>query len=132
MQVQPVIPLDEIFHTRKLVDEFVDEGRDYCQSWSSPRASRDNTSWIETFHPVRRLAAAIYLALAAKAWALLQGRATTPKTSRASARRARHRLILTYEAEAQAVTTDAIIKKSSTPCRCLTYFQYPISIELLV
>ena len=57
--------------------------------------------------------ATIYLTLAAKAWALLQGRTyVTPEDVKSIGPDVlRHRLILTYEAEAQAVTTDAIIKK---------------------
>ena len=57
--------------------------------------------------------ATIYLALAARAWALLQGRAyVTPEDVKSIGPDVlRHRIILTYEAEAQAVTTDAIIKK---------------------
>ena len=57
--------------------------------------------------------ATIYLTLAAKAWALLQGRAyVTPEDVKSIGPDVlRHRIILTYEAEAQAVTTDAIIKK---------------------
>ena len=55
----------------------------------------------------------LYLTLAAKAWALLQGREyVTPEDVKSIGPDVlRHRLILTYEAEAQAVTTDAIIKK---------------------
>ncbi len=57
--------------------------------------------------------ASIYLTLAAKAWALLQGRAyVTPEDVKSIGPDVlRHRIILTYEAEAQAVTTDVIIKK---------------------
>jgi len=57
--------------------------------------------------------ATIYLTLAAKAWALLQGREyVTPEDVKSIGPDVlRHRLILTYEAEAQAVTTDALIKK---------------------
>ena len=57
--------------------------------------------------------ATIFLTVAAKAWALLQGRAfVTPEDVKSIAPDVlRHRIILTYEAEAQAVTTDALIKK---------------------
>jgi MoxR-like ATPase len=57
--------------------------------------------------------ATIYLTVAAKAWALLQGRTyVTPEDVKSIGPDVlRHRLILSYEAEAQAVTTDAIIKK---------------------
>ena len=51
--------------------------------------------------------------MAAKAWALLQGRAyVTPEDVKSIGPDVlRHRIILTYEAEAQAVTTDDIIKR---------------------
>ena len=51
--------------------------------------------------------------LPAVQWALLQGREyVTPEDVKSIGPDVlRHRLILTYEAEAQAVTTDAIIKK---------------------
>jgi MoxR-like ATPase len=57
--------------------------------------------------------ATIYLTLAAKAWALLQGReyVTPEDVKNIGPDVLRHRIILTYEAEAQAATTDAIIKK---------------------
>ena len=56
---------------------------------------------------------AAMLLLAAKAWALLQGRTyVTPEDVKSIGPDVlRHRIILTYEAEAQAVTSDAIIKK---------------------
>jgi MoxR-like ATPase len=57
--------------------------------------------------------ATIYLTLAARAWALLQGRGyVTPEDVKSIGPDVlRHRVILTYEAEAQAVTTDDIIRK---------------------
>src|SRR5207247_7851997 len=57
--------------------------------------------------------ATIFLAMAAKAHAFIRGRGyVTPEDVKAIGPDVlRHRLILTYEAEAQAVTTDAIIKK---------------------
>ena len=57
--------------------------------------------------------ATIYLTLAAKAWALLQGRTyVTPEDVKAIGPDVlRHRLILSYEAEAQGVASDEIIKK---------------------
>src|SRR2546423_2834360 len=57
--------------------------------------------------------ATIYLTLAAKAWAFLQGRNyVTPEDVKSIGPDVlRHRLILTYEADAQAVTADALIRK---------------------
>ena len=57
--------------------------------------------------------ATIALTLAAKAWALIQGRAyVTPGDIKAIGPDVlRHRIILTYEAEAQGMTTDAVVKR---------------------
>ena len=57
--------------------------------------------------------ATIFLTLAARAWALLQGREyVTPEDVKSIGPDVlRHRIILTYEAEAQGVTTDKIIEK---------------------
>ncbi len=57
--------------------------------------------------------ATIYLSLVARAYALLQGRAyTTPQDIKSIAPNVlRHRIILSYEAEAEDVTTDQIIEQ---------------------
>ncbi|HXP60210.1 MAG TPA: MoxR family ATPase [Dongiaceae bacterium] len=115
--VQPVIPLDEILETRKLVDQIhVDEKvRDYIVHLVF--ATRQPEKYqLELKHFIQFGAsprATIYLTLAARAWALLQGRAyVTPEDVKSIGPDVlRHRIILSYEAEAQAVTTDAIIKK---------------------
>src|SRR5579859_4314161 len=116
-RVQPVIPLEEILHTRKLVDQIhVDEKvRDYVvhivfASRKPEQYKLDLKHFIQFGASPR---ATIFLTLAAKAWALLQGREyVTPEDIKSIGPDVlRHRIILTYEAEAQAVTTDAIIKK---------------------
>jgi MoxR-like ATPase len=65
---------------------------DYIQFGASPRAT-------------------IFLSLAARAFAFLQGRAyVTPQDIKTVAPAIlRHRIILTYEAEAEDITTDHII-----------------------
>ena len=116
-QVSPVVPLDEILQTRKLVDQIhVDEKvRDYVVhlvfATRQPEKYKLDLKHFIQFGASPR--ATIYLTLAAKAWALLQGRTyVTPEDVKSIGPDVlRHRLILTYEAEAQAVTTDAIIKK---------------------
>ena len=116
-QVSPVIPLEEILQTRKLVDQIhVDEKvRDYVVhlvfATRQPEKYKLDLKHFIQFGASPR--ATIYLTLAAKAWALLQGRTyVTPEDVKSIGPDVlRHRLILTYEAEAQAVTTDAIIKK---------------------
>jgi MoxR-like ATPase len=115
--VQPVIPLDEILQTRKLVDQIHVDGkvRDYIVRLVFATRKPENYQ-LELKHFIQFGAsprATIYLTLAARAWALLQGRAyVTPEDVKSIGPDVlRHRIILTYEAEAQAVTTDAIIQK---------------------
>ena len=77
-QVKPVIPLEEILHTRKLVDQIhVDEKvRDYVVhlvfATRKPEQYKLDLKHFIQFGASPR--ATIYLTLAAKAWALLQGR----------------------------------------------------------
>ena len=111
------IPLEEILATRKLVDQIhVDEKvRDYIVHLVFATRKPDQYK-LDLKHFIQFGAsprATIYLTLAAKAWALLQGRTyVTPEDVKSIGPDVlRHRLILTYEAEAQSVTTDAIIKK---------------------
>ncbi len=133
---KPVVALDEILRARKLVDQIhVDEKvRDYIVrvvfatrpgvgasnlGSLSPKdedQAKSSDTKLELKHLVQFGAsprATIYLTLAAKAWAFLQGRAyVTPEDVKSIGPDVlRHRIILTYEAEAQAVTTDAIIKR---------------------
>jgi len=116
-QIQPVVTLDEILRTRKVVDQIhVDEKvRDYVvhlvfATRKPEQYKLDLKHFIEFGGSPR---ATIYLTLAAKAWALLQGRDyVIPEDVKSIGPDVlRHRIILTYEAEAQAVTTDDIIKK---------------------
>jgi MoxR-like ATPase len=102
--VKPVISLDDIMATRKLVDQIHvdDKIRNYIVKLV-----------FATRKPEDSPRATIFLTLAAKAWALLQGRDyVIPEDIKSIGPDVlRHRIILTYEAEAQAVTTDMIIKK---------------------
>jgi len=116
-QVQPIVSLDDIMQTRKLVDDVhVDEKvRDYIVhlvfATRNPAQYKLDIKHLIQFGASPR--ATIYLTVAAKAWALLQGRGyVTPEdVKNVGPDVLRHRIILTYEAEAQAVTTDDIIKK---------------------
>jgi MoxR-like ATPase len=117
IQTQPVISLDEILRTRKLVDQIhVDEKvREYIVQIVFATRKPDQYK-LALKHFIQFGAsprATIYLTVAAKAWALLQGRAyVTPEDVKSIGHDVlRHRIILTYEAEAQAVTADAIIQK---------------------
>jgi len=116
-RVEPVIPLEEIQHTRALVDQIhVDEKvRDYIVhlvfATRTPEKYKLDVKHFIQFGASPR--ATIYLTLAAKAWALLQGREyVTPEDVKSIGPDVlRHRIIVTYEAEAQGVTTDSIVKK---------------------
>jgi len=117
MKIQPVIALEEIVRTRKLVDQVhVDEKvRDYIVhivfATRNPEKYKLDLKHLIQFGTSPR--ATIYLTVAAKAWALLQGRNyVTPEDIKSIGPDVlRHRIILSYEAEAQAVTTDDIIKR---------------------
>jgi len=116
-QVEPVIPLEEILRTRKLVDRVhVDEKiRDYVvrvvfATRQSGGGQLDLKRLVQFGASPR---ATIALALAAKAWALLQGRTyVTPQDIKSIGMDVlRHRIILTYEAEAEGMATDTIIER---------------------
>ena len=117
MPVKPVVTLDQILATRKLVDQMHvdDKIRDYIVklvfATRRPEEHKLDVKHFIQFGASPR--ATIYLTVAAKAWALLQGRDyVVPEDVKSIGPDVlRHRLILTYEAEAQGVSTDAIIKK---------------------
>jgi MoxR-like ATPase len=115
--VKPVIPLEEILKTRKQVDEVhVDEKiRDYIvhlvfATRTPDKYKLDIRNYIQFGASPR---ATIYLTIAAKAWALLQGRnyVTPEDVKNIGPDVLRHRIILTYEAEAQSIRSDDLIKK---------------------
>jgi len=85
--------VDIVFATRKPKDYHIDIAQ-YIQFGASPRAT-------------------IFLSLAARAYAFLQGRAyITPQDIKTIAPGVlRHRIILTYEAEAEDMTSEQIIKE---------------------
>ncbi len=85
--------VDLVFATRDPETYRLDVS-DYIQFGGSPRAT-------------------IFLSLAARAWAFLQGRAyVTPQDVKIIAPSIlRHRIILTYEAEAEDITSDQIISR---------------------
>lgn len=115
--VKPVVKLEEILQTRKLVDQIhVDEKiRDYIVKVVFATRKPEEYK-LDLRHFIQYGAsprATIYLTIAAKAWALLQGRDyVIPEDVKCIGPDVlRHRIILTYEAEAQSVTADAIVKK---------------------
>ena len=118
LDVERVIELSDILATRKIVDSIhVDEKvRDYIVHVVF--ASRDPQKYqFADLRPLIQFGASpratINLTLAAKAWALLQGRGyVTPSDVKAiGADVLRHRIFLTYEAEAQGMTGDGIVKR---------------------
>ena len=115
--IKPVVGLDEILHTQKIVDQIhVDEKiRDYIVKIVFATRKPDDYK-LDLKHFIQFGAsprATIYLTIAAKAWALLQGRDyVIPEDVKSIGPDVlRHRIILTYEAEAQSMTSDAIVKK---------------------
>ena len=115
--VKPVVTLDDILQTRKIVDQIHvdDKIRDYIVKIVFATRKPEDYQ-LDLKHFIQYGAsprATIYLTLAAKAWALLQGRDyVIPEDVKSIGPDVlRHRIILTYEAEAQSVTTDAIVKK---------------------
>jgi len=115
--VKPVVSLDEILATRKLVDQIHvdDKIRDYIVkivfATRKPQDFKLDVKHFIQFGASPR--ATINLTLAAKAWALLQGRDyVIPEDVKSIGPDVlRHRIILTYEAEAQGMTGDGIVKR---------------------
>ncbi len=115
--VRPVVSLDQILSARKVVDQIhVDDRiRDYIVrlvlATRKPETGGLNLRTHVQFGASPR--ATIFLTLAAKAWAMLQGRDyVIPEDIKGIGPDVlRHRIILTYEAEAQGVTTDSIVTK---------------------
>ena len=118
LDIERVVELDQIMATRAVVDTLhVDEKvRDYIVHVVF--ATRDPQNYqLADLRPMIQFGASpratIALTLAAKAWALLQGRSyVTPGDIKAIGPDVlRHRIILTYEAEAQGMTTEAVVKR---------------------
>jgi MoxR-like ATPase len=117
LKVMPVVTPDQILKARKVVDEiYLDEKLeayivDLVMATREPEAYKlDVKGYIEYGASPR---ASIYLAVAAKAHAFLQGRGyVTPQDiKKIGLDVLRHRVIVTYEAEADEVTSEDIIGK---------------------
>ena len=115
LDVRPVVPLSAIVAARELVDGvYVDDKvKRYIVSLivatRDPKALGLSLDGLIKFGASPR--ATIGLTLAAKAWAFLQGRGyVTPQDVKLLAPDVlRHRVALTYEAEAERVTPDGIV-----------------------
>jgi MoxR-like ATPase len=116
--VRQVVSVDELLVARTAVQQvnLNDALRDYVvhliQASRNPKVYRlDPLAPLIAFGASPR--ATIYLAQAAKAHAFISGRGyVTPDDVKAVARDVlRHRVILTYEAEAEELTSDAIVNR---------------------
>ena len=116
--VKQVVEIDELLAAREAVHEIVlnDKLRDYVVHLIL--ATRDPKTYrMDALAPLIAFGASpratIYLAQASKAYAFIEGRGyVTPDDVKAVAKDVlRHRVILTYEAEAEDLTPDAIIDR---------------------
>ncbi|MFI5365515.1 MAG: AAA family ATPase [Candidatus Binatia bacterium] len=113
----PVIHTDDVLRLRKLVDQIYldDKIKDYIIDLVF--ATRDPAAYKLDLKRLIRYGASpratLYLTLASKAHALLQGRGyVTPQDVKSIGPDIlRHRVIVTYEAEAEDVDADAVIKQ---------------------
>lgn len=117
LDVESVVSPEDIIRARDIVDQvYVDEKLsayivDLVMATREPEAYKlDTKNYIEYGASPR---ATIYLTLAAKAYAFLQGRGyVTPQDIKSIGMDVlRHRVIITYEAEADDVTPEDIINK---------------------
>ena len=117
LDVQPVVSLGEILAARQLVDAiYVDEKiKRYIVSLvvatRDPRALGLSLDGLIKYGASPR--ATIGITLAAKAWAFLRGRGyVTPQDVKTIAPDVlRHRMVVTYEAEAERVTAEGIVAR---------------------
>lgn len=115
--IQPVIRCEQILETRALVDEIYidDQIKDYILSLVF--ATRTPNNYGLNLAPLIQFGASpratIALTLAAKAWAFLNGRGyVTPQDIKSIGMDVlRHRVIVSYEAEAEEMTSEDIIQK---------------------
>ncbi len=116
-RVSTVVTTDEILRTRALVDQIYidDKIKDYVVSIVF--ASREPQAYQLDLGPLIEYGASpratLYLTLAAKAHAFLQGRGyVTPQDVKSIGPDVlRHRIIVSYEAEAEEVDADEVVKR---------------------
>ena len=117
LSVQPVITPAQLFEVRRTVSEiYLDEKiKDYILDLVF--ATRDPNAYQLDLAPMIQYGASprasIYLALAAKAYAFMQGRGyVVPQDVKTIGLDVlRHRVIPTYEAEAEALTSETLLKQ---------------------
>ncbi|MBI5397417.1 MAG: MoxR family ATPase [Verrucomicrobia bacterium] len=117
VQLKAIIGPDDILRARAVVDQvYVDEKIknyvvDIVQATRDPKAYKIDAADLIEYGASPR--ATIYLTLAAKAWAFLHGRGyVTPQDVKSIGMDVlRHRVIPTYEAEAEDVAGEDIVKR---------------------
>ncbi|MCG3149524.1 MAG: hypothetical protein PCFJNLEI_02987 [Verrucomicrobiae bacterium] len=115
--VQPVVTPDQILKARKVVDSVYMDDKiknyiiDLVFATRDPKSYKIDIAGLIQYGASPR--ATIYLALAAKAYAFLQGRGyVTPQDVKTIGMDVlRHRVIVSYEAEAEDMTSETIIKR---------------------
>ncbi len=115
VEVQPVIQPADVFRARAVIDDiYMDEKiKDYILSIIF--ATREPEKYRLDIKPYIRYGASpratIYLSIAARAYAFLQGRGyVTPQDVKSIAPDImRHRVLITYEAEAEELTAEMIV-----------------------
>jgi MoxR-like ATPase len=114
---QPVVTPDQILKARKVVDSvYMDEKIknyivDLVYATREPADYKIDVARLIQYGASPR--ATIYLAVAAKAYAFLQGRGyVTPQDVKTIGMDVfRHRVIISYEAEAEEMTSEDVIKR---------------------
>ena len=115
--VQPVVEPDAIFRAQKVVDEIYmdDKIKDYILSivFATREPEKYNLAIKDYLRYGASPRATIYLAVTARAQAFLQGRGyVTPQDVKTIAPDVlRHRIIVSYEAEAEELTADDLIQR---------------------
>ncbi|MEW5764229.1 MAG: AAA family ATPase [Acidobacteriota bacterium] len=115
--VKPVLSVEDVLRARQVADSLYVDGRikDYVvrlvQATRTPSRFRISAEGYVRYGASPR--AALFLTLAAKVHAFLRGRAyVTPEDVKAVGMDVlRHRLILTYEAEAESVTPESLLSR---------------------
>ncbi|MBN1919278.1 MAG: MoxR family ATPase [Verrucomicrobia bacterium] len=117
LEVEPVVTPGDVLHAREVVDSiYVDEKvRDYIvdivlATREPQKYGLDIANLVEWGASPR---ATIYLTLAAKAMAFLEGRGyVTPQDVKSIGMDVlRHRIVITYEAEAEELTSEDVVRK---------------------
>jgi MoxR-like ATPase len=114
--VSPVVTLEALQNARRVVDEIYMDGavRDYIvRIVAATRAATSGSAIAGLVRAGASPRATIALALAARAWAFLQGRGyVVPEDVKLlTAEVLRHRVTLSFEAEAQRIDGDEIVRR---------------------